>query len=175
MTLADARGVEIAPGDVVIYGFTVGRSVAMAEAVALGKAGALPEHGVSRTEVSLTPSGRVRLRVVRRSYSSGTQPVVDVAPDRLVVLKRRGGRVLKGWDHGAPIVGSAEPFLPPSPLPTQEEANREEAERRVAFHQDQILLNESGWPLPAYWTSKGRDEHLRWHRKQLAEEQGKLT
>jgi hypothetical protein len=40
----------------------------------------------------------------------GTKPVVDVAPDRLVVLKQTG--------HG---LGRDLAFLPPSPLPTQAE------------------------------------------------------
>lgn len=115
--LVDARGVPIAPGDTAIYGFGVGRSVAMAEAVVLGEEPCT--HGDPDAEctrecpgftrspsVSLTPSGRVRLRVVRRSYGVGEKPVVTVGPDRLVVLK--------DYDGGRPA-------LPPSPLPTQEE------------------------------------------------------
>jgi hypothetical protein len=110
--LLDARGVPIAPGDTAIYGFGVGRSIAMAEAVVLGELpeGALPEFGGG--VVSLTPSGRVRLRVVRRSgIHGGTKPVVDVAPDRLVVLKLD----YDNWSEWARY------RLPPSPLPTQAE------------------------------------------------------
>ena len=69
------EGVEITPGDTAIYGFGVGRSVALAEAVVLGEAldpDKQPSAPQSRDEieasllkVSLTASGRVRLRVVR--------------------------------------------------------------------------------------------------------------
>jgi hypothetical protein len=86
--LTDARGVPIAPGDTAIYGFGVSRSVAMAEAVVLGApptndwvcAYEGPDHdtehpeeddhtwvrpdGYNPSPVSLTPSGRVRLRVI---------------------------------------------------------------------------------------------------------------
>lgn len=128
--LTDARGVEISPGDTVIYGFGVGRSVAMAEGVVLaadheGQHPWPPEDG---WPVSLTPKGRVRIRVVRRSYSSGEKPVVDIAPDRLVVLKPLEYRI-PGF-YGDPETGAV---LPPSPLPTQDQANaaklREEIKR----------------------------------------------
>lgn len=124
MTLVDARGVPIAPGDTAIYGFSVSRSVAMAEAVVLAEeleCTCRNDYGDHETRaqrlacprpnrgVSLTASGRVRLRVIRRSYSSGEKPTVDVAPDRLVVLK--------------PTIW-ATPVLPPSPLPTQAEEVR---------------------------------------------------
>ena len=141
--LLDARGVEIEPGDTAIYGFGVGRSVAMAEAVVLGAHG---DHKACLPpcldEVSLTPSGRVRLRVVRRSYSSGEKPVVDVAPDRLVVLK------------AAPWTGSAMPFLPSSPLPTQTEEERRRIENLIEVRTADLRATEV--PDRSYW----RDEAL---------------
>lgn len=119
----DARGVEITPGDSAVWGFAVGRSFAMAEGVVLGED--CPSttcdvncHGVT---VSLTPSGRVRVRVTRRSYGGGEKPVVYVAPDRLVVL--RPDTAVIGDE-----VCSGLPYLPPSPLPTQDEENRKEIE-----------------------------------------------
>lgn len=132
-TPLDARGVVIEPGDTVIYGFGVGRSIAMAEAVVLGEhrrvtgedGSALCACGdmwqgqtCGSPSVSLTPSGRVRVRVVRRSYSDGVKPVVDVAPDRLVVLKSIDGP-------------GTTPSLPGSPLPTQAEEVRRETERAM--------------------------------------------
>lgn len=121
--LTDARGVTISPGDVVLYGFGVGRSVAMAEGVVIPEAGPEPDDG---HVVSLTASGRVRIRVIRRSYSSGEKPVVDIAPDRLVVLKLVDGPL----QPGTPDPCFA---LPHSPLPTQDQANavklRENMER----------------------------------------------
>ena len=105
--LKDARGVDIRPGDVVIYGFGVSRSVAMAE----GKVEADPKDP---DQVSQTASGLVRVRVVRRSYSQGEKPVVAIMADRMVVLKP--GFNNEGSDYD-PDVWS----LPPSPLPTQDE------------------------------------------------------
>ncbi|MFF5973677.1 hypothetical protein ACFY7C_19330 [Streptomyces sp. NPDC012769] len=135
--VVDARGVEIEPGDTVIYGYTVGRSVALAEAVVVGEEGhrdigpigfnefqQQDSHGCScgnnwpcfetdtpvKSSVSLTPTGRVRLRIVRRSYGSWhTKPVVDVAPDRLIVLKPIATDVIPG-----------RVMLPPSPLQERE-------------------------------------------------------
>lgn len=111
--ILDARGVPIGVGNTVIYGFGVGRSIAMAEAIVLGD-----------TSPSLTPSGRVRLKVVRRSYSDGEKPTVDVAPDRLVVLYQ--SRLYRGYR-----------YLPESPLPTQTEVVRqkhlEEIERYTEY------------------------------------------
>jgi hypothetical protein len=135
MSLLDARGVEIEPGDVCLYGFGVGRSVAMAEAVVLG---AHADHKACQPpcldEVSLTPSGRVRLRVIRRSYASGEKPVVDVAPDRLVVLKPS-------------LRSPATVILPPSPLPTQDEEARAEIEKAMAWHTAGLRATVA----PAYW------------------------
>jgi len=158
--LLDARGVPIAPGDTALYGFGVGRSVAMAEGVVLGKAGAVPEDGVSATEVSLTPSGRVRVRVIRRSYGGGEKPVVDIAPDRLVVLKA---------DYTG--TGQWQPLLPPSPLPTQDDENREKLTKAIASYTE--ALQATG--VPDWWedrpSRKGRDlaDYHAFCARQLAE------
>jgi hypothetical protein len=107
----------------------------MAEAVVLA---AEPCDGECDTPtrhqtVSLTPSGRVRLRVVRRSYSSGEKPVVDVAPDRLVVLKQTG--------HG---IGRL-PILPPSPLPTQDEEARRKIEGQMESYAEDLRSDTITW------------------------------
>lgn len=133
--LLDARGVAIAPGDVAIYGFSVSRSVAMAEAVVLG----VHSRGGERPlVVSLTPSGRVRLRVTRRSYSSGEKPVVDVAADRLVVLKEVDGPLQPG---------TPEPCfaLPSSPKPTQDETARAEIEADMAGRVKDLRSDRITW------------------------------
>jgi hypothetical protein len=165
--LKDARGVAIAPGDTALYGFGVSRSVAMAEAVVLG---ATVTCGVDEPyeRVSTTPSGRVRLRVVRRSYSSGEKPIVDVAPDRLVVLKQTG--------HG---LGRDLAFLPPSPLPTQAEEARAGIGRMIGIYTENLRSTEP----PSYWGRKmapGTPPELiladyhSWLAKQLARLRRKL-
>lgn len=162
MTLVDARGVEIEPGDVCLYGFGVGRSVALAEGVVL-EAPPCDVPGCTLTvheTVSLTPSGRVRLRVVRRSYSSGEKPVVDVAPDRLVVLKRIPNARADG-----------ESFLPPSPLPTQDEEARKEIERRIESCKADLRSDTIVWGLSSFATLA---EFHAYAAKRLAEYRRKL-
>lgn len=134
--LLDARGVLIEPGDTAIYGFGVSRSVAMAEAIVLGEMTGDLAH--SRLKVSVTPKGRVRLRVVRRSYSDGEKPTVDVAPDRLVVLKREPC-----------LVGEADAVLPPSPLPTQDEVARKKIQKDVDRHVETLRMTAA----PQWWLS----------------------
>lgn len=161
--LLDARGVKIEAGDAVIYGFGVGRSVAMCEAVVLGGGHAERKGDTgwgwctcgetwpcSEPSVSLTPSGRVRLRVVRRSYGGGEKPVVDIAPDRLVVLKP-----VTTVDGGHGIVSA----LPPSPLPTQDEAARSEIERQIGVCTDDLRSTAApdGW---AYYMPGAAPEAL---------------
>jgi hypothetical protein len=173
VTLVDARGVAIAPGDTVIYGFGVSRSVAMAEAVVLG------EHADHKAclppcldAVSLTASGRVRLRVVRRSYSSGEKPVVDVAPDRLVVLKNT-------YSDGTLTTDTFIPTLPPSPLPTQDEAARADIETDISRYTAHLRAK---FP-PPYWVEEmppGTSpevvlaDYLAWCARQLTELRKKL-
>lgn len=127
----DARGVEISPGDTVIYGFGVGRSVAMAEGIVLGEGEA----------VALTPSGRVKVKVARRSYSSGEKPVVNVQADRLVALKSPSWGPL---DH-------TRAYLPPSPLPTQDELFRSKAKAMIQSYEDDLERTEP----PAFWSRAG--------------------
>jgi hypothetical protein len=185
--LTDARGVPIAPGDTAIYGFGVSRSVAMAEAVVLGApptndwvcAYEGPDHdtehpeeddhtwvrpdGYNPSPVSLTPSGRVRLRVVRRSYSSGEKPIVDVAPDRLVVLKPIPTDVIPGRS-----------MLPPSPLPTQDEEATKRIMAAMAVSVEALRATEA----PEWWRNPDRTlalaEYHAFHTKKLAEDRRKL-
>ena len=161
--LTDARGVEIEAGDTVIWGFGVGRSVAMAEGVVVGCDCNDRDcrSGVERG-VSLTASGRVRIRVVRRSCDSGEKPVVDVAPDRFIVLK--------DWDGGRPA-------LPPSPLPTQADEALVKIGKSVEYHTECLRATVA----PDYWVrdSNGDEdaalvEYLAYHNNQLAIERRKL-
>ena len=159
MSLTDARGVEIAPGDTAIYGFSVSRSVAMAEAVVLAEPDPTATALTPR-KVSLTPSGRVRLRVVRRSYSSGEKPVVDVAPDRLVVLKY----------VGLPGIGDAS-YLPPSPLPTQDEKARAKIEAQIQSYTEDLRSDTITWGESHF---ADLAEFHAWAAKRLAELRKKL-
>jgi hypothetical protein len=161
MSLVDARGVEIEPGDVCLYGFSVGRSVAMAEAIVMGKGDPNRPGWQSSSEVSLTMSGRVRLRVIRRSFGGGEKPVVDVSPYRLVVLKPCTELFTAGGDTVA--------VLPPSPLPTQDEVRRGEIEERISRYT--ARLRETELPPDSYWARNGEtlaDYHV-WCADRLAE------
>jgi hypothetical protein len=129
--LVDARGVLIESGDTAIYGFGVSRSVAMAE-------GIIRDDGHGR--VSTTPSGRVWVTIVRRSYGGGEDERVHVAPDRLVVLK--------------PIDGpGTTPALPGSPLPTQDEFNLAQTNKRITSVRADIAHLEAGGRAPDHWKS----------------------
>lgn len=88
----DWRGTPITPGALVIYGGPVGRSIQMVEATV--------------ADPMLTPSGRIWLNVVRRSYDDDSDGRVHVGADRLVVVGQ----------------------LPPTALPTATEV-REKRER----------------------------------------------
>lgn len=123
--LTDARGVPITAGDTVVYGFGVGRSVAMAEGRVLAEKEGYPYP-------AQTPSGRIKIRVIRRSYASGEKPVVDVAADRLVVLKDLPG-----------VFGS--PYLPESPLPTQDERARKDIEQSMERHKEDLRSEVITW------------------------------
>ncbi len=148
--MVDARGVKIAPGDVVIYGFGVGRSVAMAE-------GRIRDDGYGH--VSTTPSGRVWVTIVRRSYGGGEEERVHVAPDRLVVLKPSFG-----------AFGSRErSFLPPSPLPTQDEANLTQVNEMITRTHAGIAALEAGGPPPGWARSSLYRDHAEWTDDQLRE------
>lgn len=136
--LTDARGVAIGPGDTVIYGFGVGRSIAMAEGVVVGD-----------EAVSLTSTGRVRIRIIRRSYSSGEKPVVDVAPDRIVVLK-----------GVTAIDGDTVAYLPDSTMPTQAELCEAELRRDIARYTEHLTATE----VPGWWKDAGHGDLDAYHR-----------
>jgi hypothetical protein len=88
----DWRGTPITPGALVIYGGPAGRSITMVEAIV--------------ADPMLSPSGRIWLNVIRRSYAHTDGAKVHVGADRLTV-----------------VTG-----LPPTTVPT--EAERHEAEER---------------------------------------------
>jgi hypothetical protein len=131
--LLDARGVIIEPGDTAIYGFGVGRSVAMAE-------GRIRDDGYGH--VSTTPSGRVWVTIVRRSYGSGTEDRVHIAPDRLVVLK-------PGFNNQEELDPDC-PTLPESPLPTQDETNLKELQKLVGRTRVEVLRLAEGGNAPSW-------------------------
>lgn len=96
----DWRGTPITPGALVIYGAPAGRSITMVEATV--------------ADPMLSPSGRIFLNVVRRSYWHTDGGKVHVGADRLTVVTA----------------------LPPTTVPTDaERAARQRAERdaREAF------------------------------------------
>lgn len=139
-SLLDARGVPITAGDTVIYGFGVGRSVAMAEGVVLAEKEGYPMP-------SQTKTGRIRIRVIRRSYASGSKPVVDVAGDRLVVLK----------NGPVPGLPGRRPTLPESLLPTQDEEERQRIENLLKIYTADLRATEvparhyyEGWSLERF-------------------------
>lgn len=130
--LTDARDVPIKPGATVVYGFGVGRSIAMAEGVVEEKDG----------EVSLTPSGRVWVQVVRRSFSSGEKGRVHVQADRLVVVD----------------------VLPASPQPTQLEGNVAEWQKQRDRYRTRLAALAEGGPLEGW--------EIRYPREEVIEDYG---
>lgn len=149
----DARGVDIAAHDTAIYGFGVGSSVAMAEGVVLG------EHADHRCvrpydcldSVKLSPSGRIYIRIIRRSCYSGTKPVVDVAPDRVVVLKA----AYNNWEEKLHF------RLPDSTLPTQTDVARAATQRLIDLYVKSIRNPEANCP--------DRWDHLETREAQVAD------
>lgn len=139
--LLDARGVEIHAGDTVVYGFGVGRSVAMAEGEVVGGGG-------GGFDVSLTPTGLVRIRVIRRSYASGEQPVVALQPDRFTVVLE----------------------LPESPLPTQNEKAIADLKASMKRYAEALRETEK----PAYWEEGDLASYHAWCAHRLAVVRGKL-
>ncbi|MFF0183525.1 hypothetical protein [Streptomyces sp. NPDC005244] len=142
MTITDARGVDVKPGATVIYGFGVGRSVAMAEGVVEERDG----------EVSLTPSGRLWVQVVRRSYGSGTEQRVHVAADRLVVVD----------------------VLPHSPQPTQIESNLTDWRTRCDRYRTRIAALAEGGELQGWEVKYPRSEVINDYAKWLRETEKKI-
>lgn len=173
----DARGVFIDAGDTVIYGFGVGQSVAMAEGIVLGgecsceqpmtSCPAHPDHGSPRP--SVTPSGRIWVRIIRRSYGSGSKPVVHVAPDRLVVLKKI-----------ETFRGSMVSHLPPSELPTQDEVARHRITNLMEAYTDDLRADTvpdrhcyDGWTLERFHAYAAK--RLKELRKELREHDERTT
>jgi hypothetical protein len=140
--LVDARGVALKPGATVVYGFGVGRSIAMAEGLIESKAG----------EVALTPSGRVWVQVVRRTYSSGEKSRVHVQADHLVVVDA----------------------LPASPQPTQLEGNITKwLESRARYRSRLAALGEGG-PLESWEVRYPREEVIEDYGKWLVDVEKRL-
>lgn len=111
--IRDWRGTIIEPGQTVIYGSSVGRSIQLVEGDVDG----------------FTKSGRVRVRVIRRSYTTGSQEIVDVGADRLTVVES----------------------LPPTTNTTQAEDHAEwvEQRRRASTHDmPSYFLNRAPWTDP---------------------------
>ncbi|MDX2575918.1 hypothetical protein PV332_10540 [Streptomyces scabiei] len=118
-TTKDARGIEIVEGATCVYGAGVGRSIALVEAVVDG----------------FTDSGRVWLKVVRRSYGATTwgkpRDRVHVGPDRLVIVDA----------------------LPSCDLPTDAEKAAESRQERMARYRERIAAFEAD-EEPEEWERK---------------------
>lgn len=69
-SIRDWRGTLIEVGSSVVYGGPVGRSIQQVEGEVVG----------------FTEKGRVNVRIIRRSYTSGSKSVTHVGPDRLTVV-----------------------------------------------------------------------------------------
>ncbi|MFB7479542.1 hypothetical protein ACFUEM_08670 [Streptomyces anulatus] len=129
----DARGIEITEGASCIYGAPVGRSIALVEGVIDG----------------FTPSGRVWVKVVRRSYGGSsswgaTRDRVHVGPDRLVIVTA----------------------LPECDLPTDaEEAAKARREMATRYRQS-IADLQGGGEVPHYLGT--REEALEFYFDRLA-------
>lgn len=114
----DWRGTPIEVGATVVYGASVGRSVALVEAVV----------------DSFTPTGRVWLKVVRRSYGGGWSEQasrVHVGPDRLTVVTK----------------------LPPTDVPTDHQRSIERIQQVISRHQELIAKLEAGEPPEFDWST----------------------
>lgn len=127
----DWRGTPITPGALVIYGGPAGRSITMVEATV--------------ADPMLSPSGRIFLNVVRRSYWHTDGRKVHVGADRLTVVTE----------------------LPPTTVPTEvERAARIEAHRKArnAFA-DGLHEREGHDGPPSGMVSTGPD---RWQQKWIS-------
>lgn len=126
--ITDWRGTEITEGALVIYGSGVGRSIQMNEAVVIS-----PSSG----------SGNgVKLRIVRRSYSSGTQPLVTVGADRLTVVES----------------------LAPCDLPTQDEKALESHKRSLEWSIKGLAEAREG-NQASYWESQ--ENAIKYYERQI--------
>ncbi|MFJ9213025.1 hypothetical protein [Streptomyces sp. NPDC102264] len=137
MTAKDARGVEIFEGATCIYGAGVGRSIALVEAVVDG----------------FTDSGRVWLKVVRRSYGASTwgtpRERVHVGPDRLVLVDT----------------------LPKCDLPTDVEKAEASRQERITRYRERIAALEAGVE-PEGW-ERAADDLIGIYRQWLAKEEAR--
>jgi hypothetical protein len=83
----DWRGTPINVGDTVIYGGPVGRSIQQVEGLVEG----------------FTKSGRVNVKITRRSYSTpggdGDKRIVHVGTDRLTIVRVLPPTKLPTWDE----------------------------------------------------------------------------
>lgn len=136
-TAKDARGVDIVEGASCIYGAPVGRSIALVEGVIDG----------------FTPSGRVWVRIVRRSYGGGHEndrPRVHVGPDRLVIVDA----------------------LPSCDRPTDAETAAQRRKDRIKHYRERIAALEAG-EQPQGW--EATKDALPTHRRWLAQLEAKCT
>lgn len=76
----DWRGVPLAPGQMVIYGAPVGRSIAMVEAEVVELYMTKPEYG--------TPQPKVKLRIINRAYGGSYKEFVSVGQDRVTIVEK---------------------------------------------------------------------------------------
>ncbi|MCQ6554763.1 hypothetical protein NPS70_16380 [Streptomyces sp. C10-9-1] len=126
----DARGVQITEGATCIYGAPVGRSIALVEGVIDG----------------FTASGRVWVKVVRRSYGGGwpgSKDRVHVGPDRLVIVDA----------------------LPESHAQTEAEKVAEQRREVLDRYYQCITDLESGGTVPSYLGT--REEALTFFRDRI--------
>jgi hypothetical protein len=110
----------------------------MAEGVVVGVEQPPGKGHSEPARVSLTTTGRVRVKVIRRSYNSGEKPVVDVAPDRLVVLKP------------SPYPELMAAYLPKSDLPTQAERARDDIRIQMASYVKDLRSDHITWGLSSF-------------------------
>ncbi|WP_327379418.1 hypothetical protein [Streptomyces sp. NBC_01212] len=128
----DARGIEITTGASCIYGAPVGRSIALVEGVIDG----------------FTASGRVWVKVVRRTYGGGWsngKDRVHVGPDRLVIVDA----------------------LPACDLPTDAETREERRSAQIKRYRERIADLEAGGE-PQGWEAT-RPDVLETYRRWLAD------
>jgi hypothetical protein len=97
-------------------------------------------------DISLTPSGRVWVQVVRRSYSSGTKGRVHLDADRMVVVDA----------------------LPASPLPTQLEGNVTKWQEQRERYLTRLAALAEGGPLEGWEVQYPREEVIEDYGKWLS-------
>lgn len=134
MTVTDWRGTPIVEGSLLVYGAGVGRSIELVEAVYTGE---------------LTETGRLWVRVWRRSYSgggTGCKTRVHIGADRVTVVQG----------------------LADSDLPTEDERIIQSLKRSIQWRREELdALTDETRPLSyfdsideqrASWTSELRKQ-----------------